>query len=464
MKFMDYYRALVMQSESSSGGSGGGSDCPFLPPASEGYTEYKDALQKEYVYNLISQAGAYVGTGDEGYEQGISFELANAIADAINVNDKILFTGDVGEHRDYNPDTGDEIVSPAGVYALWGKLTFKEEPYEEEPREYTYVTMTVDGVVLRPFYADGKYVQITGNGSHNVYGANRVIANVPGDPYALAPADSAYVVTTGNSISYANLKNYWTNKNTTVKYRVRKNASVVVGGKVAIKYSNTWCMWGVVGSVTSVNTSYDDITLSEYHGFAYQNSNRSGETHVTANGTYSNTKNMQLDVNVAGGASGSINITANGTYDVTDKASAVVNVPSSGGGESIIDGSLTSYSSNTLTYVRPYAFAWCSNIQTIDLGAVQTISKISSFAWSGLTSLILRTNAVVQWETETGVSVTAFNSTPIADGNGYIYVPSALVDTYKATTNWSKYASKFRALENYTVDGTTTGALDPTKI
>ena len=462
MKYMDFYRMLVMQSDGGSGGGGGGSDCPFLPPASAGYTEYKDVLQKEYVYNIVSEAGVAVGTGDSEYPTSISLELGKAIADAINVNDKILFTGDVGEHRNYNPDTGDETVSPAGVYALWGKLTHKDEPYEES--EYTYVSMTVDGVVLRPFYADGKYVKITGNGSHNVYGANYVIANVPGDPYALAPVDSAYVVTTANNITYTNLKSYWTNKNTTAKYRVRKNANVVAGAKVAIKYNNIWCMWGVVGTVTSYNTNYDDVTLSEYHGFAYQNSNRSGETHVTKNGTYSNTKNMQLDVNVAGGASGTINITANGTYDVTDKASAVVNVPSSGGGESIIDGSLTSYSSNTLTYVRPYAFAWCSNIQTIDLGAVQTISKVSSFAWSGLTSLILRTNAVVQWETKTGVSVTAFNSTPIADGNGYIYVPSALVDTYKATTNWSKYASKFRALENYTVDGTTTGALDPTKI
>ena len=41
---------------------------------------------------------------------------------------------------------------------------------------------------------------------------------------------------------------------------------------------------------------------------------------------------------------------------------------------------------------------------------------------------------------------------------------AALVDSYKAATNWSTYADQIRALEDYTVDGTTTGALDETKV
>ena len=47
---------------------------------------------------------------------------------------------------------------------------------------------------------------------------------------------------------------------------------------------------------------------------------------------------------------------------------------------------------------------------------------------------------------------------------GYIYVPATLLDSYKTATNWSTYADKFRVLEDYTVDGTTTGELDMTKI
>lgn len=80
---------------------------------------------------------------------------------------------------------------------------------------------------------------------------------------------------------------------------------------------------------------------------------------------------------------------------------------------------------------------------------------------SKLTALVLRNPSQVV----TLVSGSNFlASTPIKSGTGYIYVPSALVDSYKAATNWSTYAAQFRALEDYTVDGTTTGELDPTKI
>jgi hypothetical protein len=54
--------------------------------------------------------------------------------------------------------------------------------------------------------------------------------------------------------------------------------------------------------------------------------------------------------------------------------------------------------------------------------------------------------------------------TRIEKGTGYIYVPADLVDSYKAATNWSTFAAQFRALEDYTVDGTITGELDITKI
>jgi hypothetical protein len=54
--------------------------------------------------------------------------------------------------------------------------------------------------------------------------------------------------------------------------------------------------------------------------------------------------------------------------------------------------------------------------------------------------------------------------TKIASGTGYIYVPAARVNNYKSATYWKDYAAQIRALEDYTVDGTITGALDPNKI
>ena len=44
-------------------------------------------------------------------------------------------------------------------------------------------------------------------------------------------------------------------------------------------------------------------------------------------------------------------------------------------------------------------------------------------------------------------------------------MPRALIEEYKADANWSSFELiQFRALEDYTVDGTIMGELDETKI
>lgn len=45
-----------------------------------------------------------------------------------------------------------------------------------------------------------------------------------------------------------------------------------------------------------------------------------------------------------------------------------------------------------------------------------------------------------------------------------VYVPSALLEEYKSATNWSGTSCVWRAIEDYTVDGTITGEIDLTKI
>lgn len=57
-----------------------------------------------------------------------------------------------------------------------------------------------------------------------------------------------------------------------------------------------------------------------------------------------------------------------------------------------------------------------------------------------------------------------FQGTLIESGTGFIYVPKSHIEEYKTATNWTVYADQFRALEDYTVDGTITGELDSTKI
>lgn len=60
-----------------------------------------------------------------------------------------------------------------------------------------------------------------------------------------------------------------------------------------------------------------------------------------------------------------------------------------------------------------------------------------------LATLVLPYNGVATIGTD------ALKSTAIANGTGYVYVPSAQVDNYKADTNWATYADQIRAIEDY---------------
>lgn len=122
--------------------------------------------------------------------------------------------------------------------------------------------------------------------------------------------------------------------------------------------------------------------------------------------------------------------------------------------------SLTSVVFPSVTKINNAAFDACSKLKTADFWVVTSIAWAAFNSCSALDALILRnTNQVCSLSSKGNL-----NGTLIASGSGYIYVPSALIDSYKAATNWSDFAAQFRALEDYTVDGATTGELDSTKI
>ena len=109
-------------------------------------------------------------------------------------------------------------------------------------------------------------------------------------------------------------------------------------------------------------------------------------------------------------------------------------------------------------YLNTETFGVCSMLRVADMPAAQSLST-AFYNCPALTALVLRVTS-----SPASIGANGLYNTPIAAGNGYIYVPRALVDSYKAATNWNTYASQFRILEDYTVDGTTTGALDETKL
>ena len=101
----------------------------------------------------------------------------------------------------------------------------------------------------------------------------------------------------------------------------------------------------------------------------------------------------------------------------------------------------------------------------VDLPICKEI-KQNGFNGGGIKTLVLRKTSGMCVLS----NVNAFANSPIASGNGYVYVPRAfLSDTdstndYRRATNWSTYAAQFRVLEDWTVDGTTTGEMDWDKI
>ena len=122
-------------------------------------------------------------------------------------------------------------------------------------------------------------------------------------------------------------------------------------------------------------------------------------------------------------------------------------------------GNLEKIRFQNATSVDMNAFLYCHKLRIVDFSAAVTFDSYSMTRAQNLVACVLRNSAVA---TLGGIS--AFGDTPIASGTGYIYVPRALVDSYKGATNWSNFSNQFRALEDYTVDGTTTGELDESKI
>ena len=90
-------------------------------------------------------------------------------------------------------------------------------------------------------------------------------------------------------------------------------------------------------------------------------------------------------------------------------------------------------------------FQGCSNLTTIDFPLATSIGTYTFKSCSNLTALILRKSDAIC----TISSTNAFNSTPFETKNGYIYVPSSLVEGYKSAKSWSNYADRIRAIEDY---------------
>lgn len=93
--------------------------------------------------------------------------------------------------------------------------------------------------------------------------------------------------------------------------------------------------------------------------------------------------------------------------------------------------------------VKYGACYYARELSRVDFTNVTSIGEYA-FRSSGLDTLILRGDTICSL-----VNSNALQGTPIEKGTGYIYVPSILVSDYQSNAVWSKFATQFRAIEEY---------------
>ena len=106
--------------------------------------------------------------------------------------------------------------------------------------------------------------------------------------------------------------------------------------------------------------------------------------------------------------------------------------------------SITQVTLPACTTIKNTAFQAATSMTIADLPAVTSLGNGVFLNCSALVTVILRASKVCTLN-----NASSFDGTPVESGTGYIYVPSALVDSYKSATNWSTYASQIRAIEDY---------------
>lgn len=105
--------------------------------------------------------------------------------------------------------------------------------------------------------------------------------------------------------------------------------------------------------------------------------------------------------------------------------------------------SLTSVKFPSLQSAESYILHSCNKLEKVDFGVITSLGGNVFTSCAVLETVIIRSQSVPSLNGNLG------SNNPLDDGTGYIYVPRALVDSYKAATNWSTYADQIRAIEDY---------------
>lgn len=108
--------------------------------------------------------------------------------------------------------------------------------------------------------------------------------------------------------------------------------------------------------------------------------------------------------------------------------------------------SLQNFDFSNIKLVEYEAFRNCTSLNKVILPVIQTLEYGCFYGCSNLNTVIIQQNASI-CDLE---DIDAFSETPIANGEGFIYVPDELLEDYRAATNWSTYAEQIKPLSEFT--------------
>lgn len=118
--------------------------------------------------------------------------------------------------------------------------------------------------------------------------------------------------------------------------------------------------------------------------------------------------------------------------------------------------------------ITDFAFEYCESLTVLDFPNVYDVSVIAFVTCQSLKAVVLRSKETPHFRGSNveGAAEHAFYRTPISDGTGYFYVPREMISAWQTACAdvGLTIGNQFRALEDYTVDGTATGELDLTKM
>lgn len=86
----------------------------------------------------------------------------------------------------------------------------------------------------------------------------------------------------------------------------------------------------------------------------------------------------------------------------------------------------------------------CAKLKTVDTGSTYFGAQVFLNCYA-LDTLILRADKIPTLAN----SSNTFFGTKIDHGEGYIYVPTTLYESYKTATNWTVYQAQMRKIEDY---------------